>query len=98
MLSLDDVENGIVIEELKYELQIMSGEQRDVDGLVLAVMVFLFHKSTKKNIKLRMVNSFIGKEQIYYSYFLPLYKENARKMNKLNQTISTNDLLFYLYY
>ena len=48
MLSLDDVENGIVIEELKYELQIMSGEQRDVDGLVLAVMVFLFHKSTKK--------------------------------------------------
>ena len=45
-----------------------------------------------------MVNSFIGKEQIYYSYFLPLYTENARKMNELKQTISTNELLFYLYY
>ena len=45
-----------------------------------------------------MVNSFIGKEQIYYSYFLPLYTENATKMKELNQTISSYELLFYLYY
>ena len=83
VLSLDDVEYGIVIEELKYELEIMSGEQCDVEGVVLAVRVFLFHKSTKKNIKLRMVNSFIGKEQIYYSYFLPLYTLFIRKIDEL---------------